>query len=49
MIKKTKRGYVVTSEYGKRLSRPDLTKEQAEARLRQIEYFKRHGLEKARA
>lgn len=40
MIIKTKRGYVVKSESGKNLSQPDLTKEQAEERLAQIERMK---------
>lgn len=41
MIKKTKQGHQVVSEKGKPLSKPNLTKEQAKERLRQIEYFKR--------
>ena len=40
MIKKTKTGYKVVSEKGKALSKPDLTKEQAKKRLKQVEYFK---------
>lgn len=40
MIKKTKGGYQVKSEGGKPLSKPNLTKEQAEKRLKQVEYFK---------
>lgn len=40
MIKKTKRGYQVVSESGKKMSRDDLTKREAEERLREIEYFK---------
>ncbi len=40
MIKKTDKGYVVYSEKGKPLSKPYKTKEEAEKRLRQIEYFK---------
>lgn len=40
MIKKTGKGYKVTSEEGKNLSKPNLTKKQAEKRLQQIEYFK---------
>lgn len=40
MIKKTSQGYQVKSESGKNLSKPNLTKEQAERRLRQVEYFK---------
>jgi hypothetical protein len=41
MIKKTNKGFQVTSEKGKPLSKPNLTKEQAQQRLRQIEYFKK--------
>lgn len=41
MIKKTPSGYKVTSEKGKNLSKPTLTKEQAKKRLQQVEYFKR--------
>lgn len=40
MIKKTKSGYQVKSEGGKNLSKPNLTKAEAEKRLRQVEYFK---------
>ncbi|HUM42689.1 MAG TPA: hypothetical protein PKI14_07060 [Fervidobacterium sp.] len=40
MIRKTKKGYVVYSEDGKRLSKPYQIREQAIERLRQIEYFK---------
>lgn len=40
MIKKTKSGYEVKSESGKNLSKKNLTKEQAEKRLREVEYFK---------
>jgi hypothetical protein len=40
MIRKTGKGFEVTSESGKRLSRPNLTRDEAEKRLRQIEYFK---------
>ena len=43
MISKTKQGYQVKSEKGKNLSKPNLTKERAEKRLRQIEYYKRKG------
>lgn len=32
--------YIVVSEKGKRLSRPYGTREEADKRLRQIEYFK---------
>lgn len=41
MISKTKSGYVVKSESGKRLSKPYATREQAQKRLNQIEYFKK--------
>ena len=41
MISKVKGGYVVKSESGKTLSKPYATKEQANKRLAQIEYFKR--------
>ena len=41
MISKTKGGYVVKNESGtKRLSKVYKTREQAEKRLTQIEYFK---------
>lgn len=40
MVSKTKQGYVVKSESGKRLSKPYPTKQQAQKRLQQIEYFK---------
>lgn len=40
MIKKTKSGYVVKSKSGKNLSKNNLTKKQAENRIRQVEYFK---------
>ena len=40
MIKKTSKGYKVTSEKGKNLSKSNLTKKQAKKRLRQVEYFK---------
>lgn len=40
MIQKTSKGYVVKSEKGKTLSRPYATRQQAQARLRQIEIFK---------
>lgn len=40
MIVKTKQGYVVKSESGRKLSRPYPTKQQAQARLNQIEMFK---------
>ena len=41
MVVKTSKGYVVKSESGKTLSKPYATKEQANKRLAQIEYFKR--------
>lgn len=40
MIKKTSNGYKVTSEGGKNLSKDNLTKKEAETRLKQVEYFK---------
>ena len=40
MITKTKQGYVVKSESGRNLSKPYATREQAEKRLKQVEYFK---------
>lgn len=40
MIFKTSKGYVVKSEKGRVLSRPYPTKQQAQKRLSQIEYFK---------
>jgi hypothetical protein len=39
-IKKTSSGYQVKSEGGKNLSKPNLTKPQAEKRLAQVEAFK---------
>ena len=40
MISKTSKGYKVYSESGKPLSKPYKTKAEAQARLRQIEYYK---------
>ena len=40
MIKKTPQGFQVVSETGKFLSRPNLTKDQAQKRLKQVEFFK---------
>ena len=40
MISKTSKGYIVKSESGKNLSKPYRKKSDAQARLRQIEYFK---------
>ena len=40
MISKVKGGYVVKSESGKTLSKPYATRQQAQARLKQIEYWK---------
>lgn len=42
MIIKTKHGYVVTSEGGKRLGGPYRSRAEAERRLRQVEYYKNH-------
>jgi len=41
MIKSVKGGYKVYSESGKPLSKTYSTKAQAQARLRQVEYFKK--------
>lgn len=43
MIRKTSKGYQVKSESGKNLSKPNLSKGQAEKRLAQVEYFKHKG------
>lgn len=40
VIKKENEGYVIYSKKGKKLSKPYKTKEEAEKRLKQIEYFK---------
>ena len=40
MIRKTSQGHQVVSKSGKPLSKPNLTKSQAQARLRQVEYYK---------
>ena len=40
MIKRTHQGWVVLSEDGRELSRPYPTRQQAEERLREIEWFK---------
>lgn len=40
MIKKTSQGYQVKSESGKNLSKPNLTKGQAEKRVKQVEAIK---------
>lgn len=40
MIVKTRQGYQVRSESGRNLSRPNLTKQQAQKRLAQVEYYK---------
>ena len=42
MIKKVKGGYKVLSEKGKNLGGPYKSREEAEKRLRQVEYFKHH-------
>lgn len=49
MIVKTSQGYQVQSEDGKPLSKPDLTREQAEKRLEQVEYFKNRVKERKKA
>lgn len=42
MIRKTSQGYKVTSEAGKNLSAPNLSKAQAHKRLAEVEWFKHH-------
>jgi hypothetical protein len=42
MIKKVKNGYKVLSEKGKNLGGPYKSKAEAQKRLRQVEFFKRH-------
>ncbi len=41
MIRKTSGGYQVLSKSGRPLSKPGVSKHQAERRLKQVEYFKR--------
>ena len=48
MIVKTAKGFKVVSERGKNLSKDNLTREQAEARLAQVEMFKKMALKKKR-
>ena len=43
MIVKTNKGYIVKSEKGRTLSKPYPTRQQAQTRLNQIEYFKHKG------
>ncbi len=43
MIHKTAHGYMVVSEEGKPLSKPDLSLQEAKHRLAQVEYFKHQG------
>lgn len=43
MITKTKQGYQVKSEKGKPLSKPNLSKKDAQKRLKQVEYYKKRG------
>ncbi|MBP9855210.1 MAG: hypothetical protein KBD53_10140 [Candidatus Omnitrophica bacterium] len=40
MITKTEKGYVVKSEKGRNLGGPYRTREEAQKRLRQVEFFK---------
>ncbi|MFZ0908806.1 MAG: hypothetical protein WA766_11365 [Candidatus Acidiferrales bacterium] len=42
MIRKVKGGYKVLSTKGKNLGGPYKTREEAEKRLRQVEFFKRN-------
>jgi hypothetical protein len=46
VIRKTKKGHVVTSEAGKSLSADDLTLDEAKKRLAQVEYFKHFAKKK---
>ena len=46
MIVKTSKGFKVKSESGKNLSKPGLSKGQAEKRLKQVEWFKSHTKKK---
>ncbi len=46
MIQKTQQGYVVKSESGKNLSKPNLSKGEAVKRLAEVEYFKHHPKKK---
>ncbi len=46
MIVKSGKGFKVKSESGKNLSKSGLTKQQAEKRLAQVEYFKHKGKKK---
>ncbi len=43
MIRKKKDGYHVLSEKGKNLGGPYKTREEAEKRLKQVEFFKHKG------
>lgn len=43
MIIKTRQGHQVVSKTGKPLSKPNLTKQQAQARLRQVHYYQNKG------
>jgi hypothetical protein len=43
MIKKTAKGFQVKSESGKNLSKPNLSKREAQRRLEQVEFFKQKG------
>lgn len=47
MIKKTASGYMVTSEEGKPLSKPNLSHAEAVKRLSQIEFYKHHTARRA--
>lgn len=42
MIKKSGKGFVVTSEKGRKLSKAGISKAAAVKRLRQVEWFKHH-------
>ena len=43
MITKTSKGYSVKSEKGRNLGGPYKTREEAQKRLRQVEFFKHKG------
>lgn len=43
MITKSAKGYCVKSEKGKNLGGPYATKQEAQKRLRQVEFFKHKG------
>jgi hypothetical protein len=46
MIRKAGSGFIVLAESGKKLGGPYRTREEAERRLRQVEYWKNNGPKK---